>query len=125
MRFFNLLCAAFAVALVAGCAQTPPAAPAEGVPTEVATSAATADSGSAEAAPADVPTPEAVTAPPPASEPATAALDMNEKVCRRRNVTGSRFPETRCQTRAEWIVEEDEARQTTERLQRTRTTPQM
>lgn len=125
MTYPNLLCAAVAVVLMAGCAATPSAAPAGNAPAAAIPVEATADAGSSGATPTAVPSPEAVTAPPSASGHTAAAYDPNEKVCRRRQLTGSRFPETRCQTRAEWIAEEDTARQTAEKLQRTRSTPQM
>lgn len=128
MRTLNLLCVALAAALVAGCAATPPAATptsAAAAPVAAAAAEATAEAESPAATPSDVPIPDTPAEPPSASGHATAQLDPNEKICRRRQTTGSRFPETRCQTRAEWIVEEEAARQTTERVQRTRSTPQM
>ena len=44
----------------------------------------------------------------------TARLDPNETVCRRQQTTGSRFAETRCQTRYQWEVEARLARKQVE-----------
>lgn len=54
----------------------------------------------------------------------TARLDPNETVCRRQVVTGSRFPETRCQTRYQWELEQRDARKQTQEHQGSVGTPQ-
>ncbi len=61
----------------------------------------------------------------PATQPsATARLDPNETICRRQVKTGSRFAETRCQTRQQWELEQREARKQTEEHQGSVGTPQ-
>ncbi len=54
----------------------------------------------------------------------TARLDPNETICRRQVTTGSRFAETRCQTRLQWDLEQREARKQTEDSQGSITPPQ-
>lgn len=54
----------------------------------------------------------------------TARLDPNETICRRQVTTGSRFPETRCQTRLQWELEQREARKQTEDSQGSVAPPQ-
>lgn len=54
----------------------------------------------------------------------TARLDPNETICRRQITTGSRFAETRCQTRYQWEQEQREARKQTEDSQGSMTPPQ-
>lgn len=49
-------------------------------------------------------------APAQAGAETTARLDPNETICRRQQTTGSRFAQTRCQTRYQWDVEERLAR---------------
>ncbi|MBV6425407.1 MAG: hypothetical protein NAOJABEB_03225 [Steroidobacteraceae bacterium] len=51
---------------------------------------------------------------PAAKQTETARLDPNEVICRRQITTGSRFAETRCQTRLQWDMEQREARKQTE-----------
>ncbi|MGD9596952.1 MAG: hypothetical protein AB7G76_10450 [Steroidobacteraceae bacterium] len=90
---------AIGVALWLGaCAGTPPATTTEATPP-----------AAPPAAPAATPA-----APPAAKQPQTARLDPNETVCRRQITTGSRFAETRCQTRQQWDMEQREARKQTE-----------
>jgi hypothetical protein len=56
----------------------------------------------------------AAPATPAAKANQTARLDPNETVCRRQQTTGSRFGETRCQTRYQWEVEQRNARKQVE-----------
>lgn len=81
------------VLLFGACASTPPA-----------------DSG-----PAKVPA--MAVAAPAAQLSETARLDPDETICRRQVKTGSRFAETRCQTRHQWELEQREARKQTEEQQ--------
>lgn len=74
---------------------------------------ASAPTGSSAAPPVAQPAAQAtlpVTAPAQAGAETTARLDPNERICRRQQTTGSRFAETRCQTRYQWDVEERLAR---------------
>lgn len=111
MRFIHALPATFAAVVLVACAGTPSAAP-------------PAVNGSAPVP--DALAPDAAGAPPAEGTlvAKTAELDPNETICRRRVVTGSRFPETRCTTRAMWAAEEEEARKATEKLQGSRAVDQ-
>ena len=77
---------AIGLALALGaCAGTPPASAPAAPPTA-------ANAGTTAAPPA-----------PPAATPAkTARLDPDETICRRQVTTGSRFAQSRCQTRRQW-----------------------
>ena len=86
--------------LLGACASAPPA---DNVPAR--TAAAATPATPAEAAPA---------ADPAAKANETASLDPNETLCRRQQTTGSRFAETRCQTRYQWEVEARLARKQVE-----------
>ncbi|HQW08759.1 MAG TPA: hypothetical protein PK681_12845 [Steroidobacteraceae bacterium] len=80
-----------------------------GAPVDSSSAPAIAQSSATATAPSAAPAPPAAT-PAQGGAETSARLDPNEKICRRQQTTGSRFAETRCQTRYEWEVEERLAR---------------
>ncbi|MGE0581461.1 MAG: hypothetical protein AB7P31_04920 [Steroidobacteraceae bacterium] len=105
MKSTTAILALVATLALGACASAPPAANAP---------SASGPAAKAEAAPA----------PKAAASRETARLDPNETVCRRQVVTGSRFPETRCQTRYQWEIEQRDARKQTQEHQGSVGTPQ-